>query len=310
MTETINIKRNKQETTLSPEQLEKLYKEAEREMEAVRPKMEDFYEDFPLTRVLADVNKTAALEEVWAGEGTDIRNTKKMATVAEYMFFKYVGVWSHGKIMAKLPSKFDDFVKGIDLVFEFPEAENKDNRHHALSIDVVLGSSENFIEKLMMVKFLIDEGTLKHGPRYFRADHGKPFSGFMPQGILSLSYASIEHVFTKEKERGGTKGVEESMVPYVVAVQLLEQYAGFEAYARSAGQHVIADRYKEAHDDLEDATSHLMAELAFNKRLNEKVESVPAIRNTRIFFKELASGQYLEDAKKILEDEKKYAEAA
>ena len=309
MTEIININRNKRESALSSEQVEKLYQEAEKEMEAVRPKMEDFYDDFPLTRVLADVNKTVALEEVWATEGVENRNAKKKATLAEYALYKYLATWSHGKINAKIPSKFDDFVKGIDLILEFPEAEHQDNRHHALSIDVVLGSDEKFIEKLMIVKFLIDDGTLKHGPRYFRADQGKPFSGFMPQGIVSLSREAVESIFTKEQE-GNTKGIEESIVPYVVAVQLLEQYAGFEVYARSVGQHAIADRYKEAHNDLEDATSHLMAELAFNKKMNDVVESVPAIRNTRIFFKELASGQYLEDAKKILEDEKKYAKAA
>jgi hypothetical protein len=327
MNEVININRGKKEeeevilegesfkheSLLSEAEVESLYQEAKATMKTFSPNLEDFYDDFPVEKVLADINKADLLEAQWEWEdrnSLDKGTSKRFPKLAEYMLFKYLRTWSHDKILTVMPSRYDDYVRGIDMMLEFPEAQNKDSKYSALSIDVVLGANEGQIAKLMDIKkFIIDAGVKKNGPKYFKVDGKNKFSGFMAPGVVSLSRGSIEKILVQEQE-GKTEDIEKSMTPHIVAVQLLEQYKGFEAYVRSVGQEDIANAYKQAHENLEDAASHLMGDLAFNKKMDEIVESVPAIKNIRIFFKELASGQYLEDAQKIIEDEKKYAEAA
>lgn len=294
------------ESIFTPEELEELVTAAETEMAQFRPLMQDFIneniEGFKEMDVHEDMYKINIREAEWSENSEEEKEANKIATLAEHAFFKYFRIWSKGKIQTVMPSRFDDVTRGIDMVLEFPESEKQEGKYSALAIDVVLGTGDKFITKLMGIKNkVIDKGRKENGLKYFKPDGKNLFKGFMAPGVVSMNPPALKKLFDQEKN-GEMKSVEKSLIPYLVTGQLLEQYKGFEEYATSVGQPEIAESYRKARQELENATESMSAELAFNPKLKEVVDSSIAVKKTKIFFKLLKEGDYLQDAEKIIKE--------
>ncbi len=305
----------KRESVFSPEELNVLVEAAETEMEQFRPRMQDFINEdvkgFRETDVHQDMFEINMREAEWATENSaEDKEANKIAMLAEHAFFKYFRIWSKGKIQTVMPSRYDDVMRGIDMVLEFPEAEKEEGKYNALAIDVVLGTGDGFIAKLMKIKSnIIEKGRKENGLKYFKPDGKNLFKGFMAPGVVSMNPAALKKLFDQEKN-GEARSVEKSLIPYLVTAQLLEQYKGFEEYAIFAGQSEIAESYRQARQELENATESMSADLAFNSKLKEVVDSSIAVKKTRIFFKLLKEGDYLEDAEKIIKEREALEESA
>ncbi len=271
---------------ISPEDIDKLYQEALEEMPMFRPNIEDFYDSYPKETIENDKMEIDFFEHEFKA------SDKKIGTIVEYLLFKNIKRWFGDKIKPILPSEYDDYVRGIDLVLEIPESVNKDGKYHAVSVDLVLGASERFIEKLMYIKkYNIDEGYKMKGPKYFKTDTGALFSGTMVQSVIGVAGGDFKKLCDQELAHNETS-VQENIIPYVSVVQLLTQYKGFEEYASSVGKYNIADAYRQAYDDLSKASMSLLSNIATNPDLENKIESSRSIKNLKTFFKLLQKGDY------------------
>lgn len=271
---------------LSNQEFETIYKEALEEMPRFRPNIEDFRDNYPKEVLEEDLAEVDSLEKVFAASDT------KVGVVVEYVLFKNIKRWFHGKIQPILPAEYDDYKRGIDLILEIPESVNKDGKYHAVSVDVVLGASERFIEKLMYIKkYNIDEGYAMEGPKYFKTDDGNVFSGVMVASVLGVAPFDFANLCKQELYQSD-EAREKNMIPYVAVAQLLTQYKGFEEYAASVGKYEIADAYRQAYDDLSLASRDILADIVADPEFEKTIESSRSIKNLKTFFRLLKSGDY------------------
>lgn len=271
---------------LDPKDFDRLHQEALEEMPTFCPNIEDFYDVYPKEVIDNDKMEIDFFEEEFKA------SDKKIGTVVEYLLFKNIGKWFKGAIQPMLPSEYDDYVRGIDLILEIPESKNKDGKYHAVSVDVVLGTSDRFIEKLMSIKkYNIDEGYKMKGPKYFKEDNQTAFSGTMVASVIGVAGGDFKTLCEQELAHDN-ESVEKSIIPYIAVVQLLTQYKGFEDYATSVGRYEIADSYRQAYDDLLEASRKLLSDITEDQDLEYTIESSFAIKNLKTFFRLLQAGDY------------------
>jgi hypothetical protein len=267
------------------ERIDALYKEAVEEMDRFRPNPEDFGEFYDVEEIKNDQREIARLEKQWEERNSEeSQEAKKIATLAEYLLFKYLSVWTDGHAHLSPTCEFDDYVNKVDMILECPSGQ-EDETYHAMTIDVVMGSIERLTEKLMRIKMSLDTKKEPVNVKYFKGEDGKLVrpSSFVA-GVVSLSAGVVRNLVSKEFA-GQQQGLEPHHAAYIMVTELLEQYAGFRQYALYVGNQEVADEYEVATENLKNAFKPLLIQLEQDADLQEVVEGSDSVKNVRTFFK-------------------------
>lgn len=285
------------------EQINQLYKKAEAEMDAARPNLRDFREVYSLREIEEDIQKEKELEkkfEKGRQGNAHAEQTKKISTITEYLIFKNFAQWTNNRGHVYLASKYDDYIKSTDLILRCrPEEEISEiNIYHAMKIDVVLGSIEKFMGKLVEIINSIDayDESLGEEPmsvKYFRPDQEKIHASFV-HGVISFSRGTVINLVSKEFSENAL-GIQNDQAPFMIMTQLREQYQGFMEYAEYRGKTKLADKYREALADVNNVFRDLIITVKNVPRLKMKVDDNESVKNMRKFFQYLREDYMGED---------------
>lgn len=268
--------------------INELYEMVSQDM--VRPDPRDFADQYREEEIEKDLLYVQDLEKEFAEQNTlEEEQTRKVTEITEFLLKKYFSVWSKGTVSAELGSKFDDLKRGVDLILRCRNQHKSETTLHAMKIDVVMGSLENFFEKLAWIQWDIDhagEFKKKEPAKYFKLQEGESWNS-QAHAILSIAPGKVKSLMEKELA-GDYQGIENDLAPYLFATQLAIQYDGFGAYADEKGKSEIAQDFRQARNDIQETFKPLFGRMERDQRLREAVERNHSIKNLRIFMNVLA----------------------
>lgn len=182
-------------------------------------------------------------------ETAEKREEKMIATVFEVALWwltrqkEFLG----DKTKAVLPSRFDDYVNGTDLILEII-GENEQIAHLGLGIDATFGTVA-VRNKLMELTGKVSAGNMSE-IRYFVSSDGKykgSLSG-VPHAVVGLSVARARDVarLWRLAESGEKLPVEPKAHPLraLILHQLVAQTTALAVLARSRGNEELANQYE------------------------------------------------------------------
>lgn len=238
-----------------PRDLDKLCVKAERMIGSTESDID--YEEFvkagiyPLDKVLEDTQALRIKEKSFLLDMTPEREkAKKIATILEAILA--VGIthsgWYGDKVRIYPPSKYDDYVNGIDGILEFG-LDDKESDYLALGIDVTFRNlkEELFKKKVGRLLRKIREGEPAK-VKYFQSYSGELMPEFaVPNIVLSFDLSTAQDLAYNFKNLSNSVNKEKlknHKVRYEIIAQIIGECNLLAEYARKHNQPEIAEAYE------------------------------------------------------------------
>jgi len=237
--------RNLENSLIGPQLLKSAVEKSRGITETYSPNMKPFIGHYGVDAVKRDLEKVLRYEKRHAASHKESgsEKEKELASVFENLFLEAADTegW-FGNAELGRPTKFDDYVNGIDVLMTLFDKE--DNATHLeLSSDLTFGTQASS-DKLQKVIGDIDRGDLAK-VKYFHSDH-MGFTGALtdvPRTVIGLDRTNLPEFI-----RGRVHGTVDSE-PFrnTMLLQLQSQLKFFRNYADKVwGEHPIRRKYGQA----------------------------------------------------------------
>lgn len=213
------------------------------------PKEENFKNLYSPEEIQKDLKLVALRKKQFKENQTEqSEKFKRISDIYEGIIVEQAeqNAWFGNNVTFYPTSKYDDIVNGVDGVAEFfSEEGNKENKHMAMSFDVVFSSdSERILKKLERTKNSIRNGKLTE-VKYFEDEEGNQSSLRAPRIVLGSRLASAESLINLWG--GKSKDKNKKLAKHPIQIKLLLeaylQLGHFAKYAHSIGNNDIAMEY-------------------------------------------------------------------
>lgn len=228
---------------------EKSYVRAQKIFEEFPPINPREFTDYDQRLIEKDEATVTALEKQFAEEAEknpEQARNRKLAGVMEALIFteSELSDWLGEDAITIRPSKYDDYVNGVDIIVEF---RKESAPYLALAVDVT--TSAQLERKFDRIRREIDSDSPPR-VKYFHSE----FSGVrgsinnVPRVVIGASRATLTQV--GELWLGKNKEEKRALARHPLQIQILtemkKQLATFTDYARKGGHKKTADTYERA----------------------------------------------------------------
>jgi hypothetical protein len=197
-----------------PSVLDQAYEKAQALLARESINMDEFKEIYGEQQVESDKRYTEELEGKFQQGSEDSRRQKKLATVLEAIFYDQSreNAWLGSGVKTIRPSKYDDYVNGVDCIAEYEEEGR--SAFLAMAIDATTGHPGSKFNRIRD-----DLGRGKLGKvKYFHTDK---FSGMLkniPKVVVGASPKDLEEVMEL-----WVKGDNEALAVHPLQTLILEE---------------------------------------------------------------------------------------
>lgn len=196
------------------------------------------------------------------------------------------------KAVPLVTAKADDYLRGVDLIIESEDFDEKsvDIQHLGIGIDVALSSekgiSETVEKKKKKVRQILKSGKLGEA-RYVSGGSYEGRIQNLSYVILSINPSHIEDLFSSVLKNHSTQKEEVHILKYIVAYQIARQQKTYCEVAYGLGQNELAREYAISNNFGYECFKHLLEELETNADLKARVSKDPGVQEIEAFCEDL-----------------------
>ncbi len=228
------------------EVVRRVYEKAQAIIDGDAIKPESFRELYGDKSVDADLAEVKRLEEVFESGASEFdMELSRISRIFEAMihFHGEQNNWFGENVSTIRPSRFDDYVNGVDELFEYKEEGNVSKSFLALAIDATF--NKNLRRKLEEIKREIDTGNLAT-VKYFE-DEDSNFKGQLkgiPHVVVGAHRATIIQIAEMWLNNRNDE-IAKHPIQFQILEEIQLQCEIFAQYARKNGKPKIAQVYEE-----------------------------------------------------------------
>ena len=211
--------------------------------EAINPKT--FADLYGPRQVEKDCALVTSLEKKFSTRTAEDRESAQKALILEAIINEQIELneWFGQGARTIRPSRYDDFVNGVDTVVEFDRQE-QGMSHLGLATDITFGS--HIIEKLRRIKTEIKSGALTR-IKYFQSEAGG-FRGEyrgIPRIIIGADSSHVADLIQlwSSKQRTDRTTLAKHPFQFKMLEEARLQLETYRRYARDIGQEPVAQTY-------------------------------------------------------------------